>query len=71
MVITAMVEQAGDGTWTAAVIGEHSVLGTGETRENAVEDLRRGVTGLIEYLKSKGETLPQPSVELVNIEIAA
>ncbi|MCL2661128.1 MAG: hypothetical protein FWD64_11520 [Acidobacteriaceae bacterium] len=69
-----MLEQAGDGTWTAAIVGEHSVLGTGQTKESAVEDLRRGVTGLMEYLKTKGgdpaATFHQ-NIELVNIEIAA
>ena len=47
----AMVEEAGDGTWTAASVGEHSVLGTGASREEALEDLRKGVAGLVEYLK--------------------
>ena len=60
---TAMVEQAGDGTWTAAIVGEHSVLGTGASREEALEDLRKGVTGLAEYLKRKGEAIPKSSIE--------
>ena len=47
----AMVEQAGDGTWTAAIVEEHSVLGTGASREEALEDLHKGVAGLVEYLK--------------------
>ncbi len=68
---TATLEQAGDGSWTAAVIGEHSVLGTGATRDAALVDLRKGIVGLIEYLKSKGKPLPQSSIELVNIEVAA
>jgi predicted RNase H-like HicB family nuclease len=68
---TAMVEQADDGTWTAAVVGENSVLGTGDTREDAIEDLRRGLTGLIEYLKAKNEPLPQSSIEVISIEVAA
>jgi len=68
---TAMVEQAGDGTWTAAVVGKHSVLGTGATKEEALGDLRRGVVTLIEFLKEKGEPFPESSIELVSIEIAA
>ena len=68
---TAMVEQAGDGTWTAAVVGEHSVLGTGATKDEALDDLRKGVAGLLEYLKAQGEPLPQSSIELVSIEVAA
>jgi predicted RNase H-like HicB family nuclease len=68
---TATVEQAADGTWTAAVIGEHSILGTGATRELALHDLHQGIAGLIEYLKEKGEPLPQSSVEIVSVEVAA
>ncbi len=67
----ATVEQAADGTWTAAFIGEHTVLGTGATKDEALDDLRKGVAGLIEYLKSKGEDLPRPSIEVVSIEVAA
>ena len=56
---TATVEQAGEGSWTAAIIGEHTVLGTGATREEALSDLRRGVVTLIEFLKQQGEPLPE------------
>lgn len=45
-----IVEQASDNSWTAAVIGEHTVLGTGATRKEALDDLFRGVTALAEYL---------------------
>lgn len=69
---TATVEQAGDGTWTAALFGEKDmVLGTGDTREEAIEDLRKGLTGLIEYRKGKGEPLPYSSIELISIEVVA
>lgn len=67
----ATLEQAGDGSWTAAIIGEEIVLGSGDTREAALNNLREGVEGLLEYLKSKGQTLPQSSIEIVNIEVAA
>lgn len=69
--LTAMVEPAGDGTWSASVIGEHSVLGTGATREEALRNLRDGITSLLDYLKSEGKQLPQSSIELVSIEVAA
>jgi predicted RNase H-like HicB family nuclease len=66
--LTATVEQASDSTFTAvAVIGEHSILGTGDTKEAAIEDLREGAEGLFEYLKSKGQPLPQ----LASVEVAA
>lgn len=69
---TATVEQSGDGTWTAALFGENDIaLGTGATKDEALDDLRKGLAGLIEYLKAKGEPLPQSSVEVVSIEVAA
>jgi predicted RNase H-like HicB family nuclease len=68
---TGTVEKAEDGSWTAACeIGDHLILGDGDTREEALEDLRKGLTGTIEYLKSKGESLPQSSIEVVTIEVA-
>lgn len=71
MTLTAMVERAGDGTWSAAVIGEHSILGTGATREEAIANLREGARPLIAYLKSEGKPLPQNGVEFVSVEVAA
>jgi predicted RNase H-like HicB family nuclease len=69
---TATVEQAGDGDWTAALFGEKNiVLGTGATKEEALEDLRRGLEGLIEHLKGQGESLQPSSIEIVSIEVAA
>jgi predicted RNase H-like HicB family nuclease len=69
---TAMVEQAVDGSWTASIIGEHTILGTGANKEEALADLRRGVAGLVDYLKLKGEPpLPEYAIELVSIEVAA
>jgi predicted RNase H-like HicB family nuclease len=67
----AMVEQASDGSWSACVVGEHTVLGTGATREEAIEDLRRGITGLIEYLRETGQPVPVMATEVVSIEVAA
>ena len=68
---TAMVEQGADGSWSACVIGEHTVLGQGDTKEEALADLRHGITGLIEYLKETGQPIPAVSTELVSIEVAA
>ena len=50
----ATVEQAIDDTWTAVVIGEHTVLGNGETREAALDNLQQGIDRLVEYLKDTG-----------------
>jgi predicted RNase H-like HicB family nuclease len=44
---SATVEQAGDGSWTAAVIGKHTFLGTGDTKDSARENLREGMDGRI------------------------
>jgi predicted RNase H-like HicB family nuclease len=64
--LTATLEQASDGSWTAlAVIGEHSILGDGDTREEAIESLRKGAEALFEYLKREGQPLPL----LVSIEV--
>lgn len=72
MKINARVERAGDGSWTASMIeGDNIVLGTGDTRETALEDLRKGVELLVECLKSEGKRLPESSIEMVSIEIAA
>jgi predicted RNase H-like HicB family nuclease len=69
---TATVEQAGDGNWTAALIGDHMILGAGATKEEAIENLREGLIGEIAYLKLKGEPpLPEYAIELVSIEVAA
>jgi predicted RNase H-like HicB family nuclease len=67
----AMVERASDGTWSACVVGEHTVLGTGATRDEAIEDLRRGIAGLMEYLKETGQPVPGMTTEVVSIEVAA
>lgn len=68
MTLTATVEQAEDGSWTAvAVIGEHTIVGDGDTQDGAIFDLYNGASELVEYLKSEGKSLPQ----VVNIEIAA
>jgi hypothetical protein len=53
------------------VLGEHSVLGTGATKVEALGDLRNGAATLVQFLKEKGEPLPQSSMELVSIEVAA
>jgi hypothetical protein len=48
--LTATVEQAEDGSWTAALtIGDHMILGDGSTKEEAIENLREGVIGEIRH----------------------
>jgi predicted RNase H-like HicB family nuclease len=72
MKVTARLERAGDGSWTASMMeGDAIVLGTGESREAALNDLRGGLELLVESLKAEGKTLPQASSEYVVLEIAA
>jgi hypothetical protein len=67
--LTGTVERAPeDGTYTAvAVIGGHTIIGDGDTKDQAIEDLRRGAIGLFDYLKSKNQSLP----EIVTIDVPA
>ena len=72
MKVNARLERAGDGSWTASMMdADNIVLGTGDTRDEALADLRRGIETLIEYLKSEGKSLPEPTIEVVSIEVAA
>ena len=72
MKVTATVEKASDGTFTAVtVIGEHTIIGDGDTRDEALSSLRDGVSSLVDYLKSEGEPLLRSTIELVSIEVAA
>ena len=72
MKVTARLERAGDGSWTASMMdGDNIVLGAGNTRDEALADLRSGIELLLESLKSEGKSLPESSIELVSIEVAA
>ena len=70
---TARVGQAGDGTWTAAVIGQHTVLGTGDTRELAVENLKDGIKSLLQFLAWEGSleflALHSYTIEIVEVNV--
>lgn len=67
MQITATVEQAEDGSWTAcAHILDDMILGDGDTQEEAVASLQDGLRSWIDYLKEKGKSLPQ----MVTLEVA-
>ncbi len=50
--LTGTVERAPeDGTYTAVVvIGEHTIIGDGYTKDEAIEDLRRGAAVFFDYL---------------------
>jgi len=67
-IFTGTVEQTPeDGSWTASAhIGEHLVLGDGDTREAAIASLEDGLRSWIDYMKGKEESLPQ----MVTLEVA-
>jgi hypothetical protein len=53
--LTATVEQASESTFTAvAVIGEHSILGTGDTKEAAIEIYARERKGSLNISRARG-----------------
>jgi len=54
--VTTVLEA--DGWWASYTVGEDTVLGHGETREAALEDLRHQVDGFVEFLKTTGQTVP-------------
>lgn len=67
MQITATVERAEDGSWTAcAHVGDHLILGDGDTQEAAVGSLQDGLRSWVDYLKEKGKSSPQ----MVTLEVA-
>ena len=53
------------------MLGEHTVLGTGDTRDEALSNVREGLTGIMAYLREQGEALSPTAIEVVTIEIAA
>ncbi len=66
MKINARVEQAGDGSWTASLLEPGTiVLGTGNTRDAALADLRSG----LELLMEAGESLSEAASEYVTLEV--
>lgn len=68
MRLTATIEQGSDGTFTAvSVVGEHTIIGEGDTGVEAIENLREGAVALFTHLKSEGKPLP----EIVGVEVAA
>lgn len=71
-IFTATVRKESEGDWVAlAELGDkHSIFGSGDTREGAIENLREGIAGTIKYLKSKGESIPQSDTEVVSVEVA-
>lgn len=66
MRITAIVEQAQGGAWSACTPG---VMVYASTREEALQGVRSGLGGLIGYLKAQGWEFLESSGEFVSLEI--
>jgi len=68
---TAVLEQGDDGSWSAYTLSPSLIIGTGTTKDAALEDLRAAVAFWLEYMKDTGQPIPVVSTELVSIEVAA
>lgn len=66
MRITAIVEQAQDGAWSACTPG---VMVYASTREEALRGVRTGAAGLMGYVHAQGWELRESSAESVSLEI--
>jgi predicted RNase H-like HicB family nuclease len=68
---TAVLEQGDDSTWSAYTLSPSLVIGTGQTREDALADLQTAMALWIEFTKENGQTIPVTVTELVSFEVAA
>jgi predicted RNase H-like HicB family nuclease len=55
---TAKLQKEADGWWAIRSLGEDNILGHGKTREEALVDLERQVTGFLDFLKRSGRDVP-------------
>ena len=68
---TAVLEAADDGSWSAYMLGESLVVGTGKSRDAALEDLREATRFWLEYMRESGQPVSSNSTEVVTFEVAA
>lgn len=68
---TAVLEQGDDSTWSAYTLSPSLVIGTGQTKSEALADLQVAMAFWLEFMKETGQTIPVPSTELVTFEVAA
>ena len=68
---TAILEQADDGSWSAYTLTPSLVVGSGESKDAALEDLRGAMIFWLGYMKETGQAVPAVSTELVSFEVAA
>jgi predicted RNase H-like HicB family nuclease len=67
----AIFEQANDGTWGGYFPDLPVILVNGASLEEAKENARSGLEMWVEDMKEQGLPIPPPSVQIVEIEVAA
>jgi predicted RNase H-like HicB family nuclease len=68
---TAVLEQGDDKSWSAYTLSPSLVIGTGETKEAALADLRTAMAFWLEFMKETGQPVSATTTELVSFEVAA
>ncbi|MCA1715912.1 MAG: type II toxin-antitoxin system HicB family antitoxin [Actinobacteria bacterium] len=60
-----LIEQDEDGTYVAEVPTLPGCISQGQTREEAVENVREAITAYLESLEAHGDPIPPPITEEV------
>ncbi|HKQ54031.1 MAG TPA: type II toxin-antitoxin system HicB family antitoxin [Pyrinomonadaceae bacterium] len=60
-----LIEQDEDGVYVAEVPSLPGCISQGETREQALENIREAIAGYLESLEAHGEPVPPPITEEV------
>jgi predicted RNase H-like HicB family nuclease len=68
---TAVLEQGEDLSWSAYTLSPALVMGTGATKDAALEDLRVAMGLWLEHMKESNQPVLPSTTELVNFEVAA
>ncbi len=68
---TAIFEQGSDGSWGAYVPDLPGIACGAASREETESLVREAIVMYLEELKESGELVPPPSVQAVEIEVAA
>lgn len=65
-----LIEQDEDGMYVAEVPSLPGCISQGQTREEAVENVREAITAYLESLEARGDPIPPPITEEV-VEVHA
>jgi antitoxin HicB len=60
-----LIEQDEDGVYVAEVPALPGCISQGETREQALENIKEAIAGYLESLEARGEPVPPPITEEV------